>query len=97
MARLDRVARGQRSTGPESGGGAALQLYDQVIQAAVGGQGIALGRIPLIAEHLAMGAWSHRSRSDTTRRAGNYAVVSPHASTGRLSRRSFCGFATRRR
>ena len=33
-------------------GSLRFKLYDQVIQAAVGGQGVALGRIPLIAEHL---------------------------------------------
>ena len=29
-----------------------FRIYDQVIQAAVGGQGVALGRLPMIAEHL---------------------------------------------
>src|SRR6478609_4552239 len=29
-----------------------FRLYDQVVQAAVGGQGVALGRLPMIAEHL---------------------------------------------
>jgi DNA-binding transcriptional LysR family regulator len=33
-------------------GSLRFRLYDQVIQAAVGGQGVALGRIPMIAEHL---------------------------------------------
>jgi len=29
-----------------------FSLYDQVVQAAVGGQGVALGRLPMIAQHL---------------------------------------------
>jgi DNA-binding transcriptional LysR family regulator len=38
--------------GLKPAGSLRFTLYDQVIQAAVGGQGVALGRIPLIAEHL---------------------------------------------
>ena len=29
-----------------------FRLYDQVVQAAVGGQGVALGRLPMVADHL---------------------------------------------
>jgi len=36
----------------KAAGSLRFRLYDQVIQAAVGGQGVALGRIPMIAEHL---------------------------------------------
>ena len=47
-----------------------FSLYDQVIQAAVGGQGVALGRIPLIAELLRRRpAGRAVSPSATTRRA----------------------------
>ncbi|HEV2219568.1 MAG TPA: LysR substrate-binding domain-containing protein [Casimicrobiaceae bacterium] len=38
--------------GLRSAGSLRFRLYDQVIQAAVGGQGVALGRLPMIAEHL---------------------------------------------
>ena len=51
-------------------GSLRFTLYDQVIQAAVGGQGVALGRMPLIAEHCcATAGSSRRFRSATTRRA----------------------------
>ena len=33
-------------------GALRFRIYDQVVQAAVGGQGVALGRLPMIAEHL---------------------------------------------
>jgi len=36
----------------KAAGSLRFRLYDQVIQAAVGAQGVALGRIPMIAEHL---------------------------------------------
>jgi DNA-binding transcriptional LysR family regulator len=57
-----------------------FRLYDQVIQAAVGGQGVALGRVPLIAEHLRDGRLvaPFPKRFDSAR--GYYAVVAPHAS-----------------
>jgi DNA-binding transcriptional LysR family regulator len=38
--------------GLKPAGSLRFRVYDQVIQAAVGGQGIALGRVPMIAEHL---------------------------------------------
>ena len=56
--------------GLKPAGSLRFKLYDQVIQAAVGGQGVALGRIPLIAEHLRDGRLIGAvSRSATTRRA----------------------------
>jgi len=60
-------------------GSLRFKLYDQVIQAAVGGQGVALGRIPLIAEHLRDGRLlaPFPKRYDSAR--GYYAVVAPHA------------------
>ena len=59
--------------------GPAATSVDQVIQAAVGGQGVALGRIPLIAEHLRDGRLTapFPKRYDSAR--GYYAVVAPHA------------------
>lgn len=38
--------------GLKAAGALRFRIYDQVIQAAVGGQGVALGRLPMIAEHL---------------------------------------------
>jgi len=60
-------------------GSLRFKLYDQVIQAAVGGQGVALGRIPLIAEYLRYGRLMapFAKRYDSAR--GYYAVIAPHA------------------
>jgi LysR family glycine cleavage system transcriptional activator len=65
--------------GLKPAGALRFKLYDQVIQAAVGGQGVALGRIPLIAEHLRDGRLvaPFAKRYDTAR--GYFAVVAPHA------------------
>jgi len=70
-------ANGQPGLKPA--GSLRFKLYDQVIQAAVGGQGVALGRIPLIAEHLRDGRLTapFPKRYDSAR--GYYAVVAPHA------------------
>ena len=38
--------------GLKPAGALRFRIYDQVVQAAVGGQGVALGRLPMIAEHL---------------------------------------------
>jgi DNA-binding transcriptional LysR family regulator len=56
-----------------------FKLYDQVIQAAVAGQGVALGRVPLIASHLRDGRLvaPFSKRYEIAR--GYYAVVAPHA------------------
>jgi DNA-binding transcriptional LysR family regulator len=60
-------------------GNLRFKLYDQLIQAAVAGQGVALGRIPLIAEHLRdrrlVAPFPKRYESAR----GYYAVVAPHA------------------
>jgi LysR family glycine cleavage system transcriptional activator len=60
-------------------GSLRFSLYDQVIQAALGGQGVALGRIPLIGELLADGRLigPFPKRYDSPR--GYFAVVAPHA------------------
>ncbi|MET0440643.1 MAG: LysR substrate-binding domain-containing protein [Casimicrobiaceae bacterium] len=54
-------------------------LYDQVIQAAAGGQGVALGRIPMIAAHLRDGRLvaPFAKRYDSAR--GYFAIVAPRA------------------
>jgi LysR family transcriptional regulator, glycine cleavage system transcriptional activator len=38
--------------GLKPAGNLRFRVYDQVVQAAVGGQGVALGRLPMLAEHL---------------------------------------------
>jgi DNA-binding transcriptional LysR family regulator len=52
VARLAQLARIERPARPETRRLAAVPHLDQVVQAAVGGQGVALGRLPMIAEHL---------------------------------------------
>lgn len=71
------AANGQ--PGLKSAGALRFKLYDQVIQAAVAGQGVALGRVPLIAEHLRDRRLiaPFAKRYDSAR--GYYAVVAPHA------------------
>jgi len=75
------TANGQ--PGLKAVGSLRFKLYDQVIQAAVGGQGVALGRIPLIAEHLRDGRLMapFPKRYDSAR--GYYAVLAPHAQAER--------------
>ena len=70
---------GNGQPGLKPAGSLRFKLYDQVIQAAVGGQGVALGRIPMIAEHLRDGRLvaPFPKRYDSAR--GYYAVVAPHA------------------
>jgi len=65
--------------GLKPAGSLRFKLYDQLIQAAVGGQGVALGRVPLIAAHLRDGRLTapFPKRYDSAR--GYYAVVAPHA------------------
>ena len=72
--------------GLKPAGSLRFKLYDQVIQAAVGGQGVALGRVPLIAEHLRDGRLvaPFPKRYDSAR--GYYAVVAPHAARARRRR-----------
>lgn len=65
--------------GMKAAGSLRFKLYDQVIQAAVGAQGIALGRVPLIAEYLRDGRLvaPFPKRYESTR--GYFAVIAPHA------------------
>lgn len=65
--------------GMKPAGTLRFKLYDQVIQAAVAGQGVALGRVPLIAEHLR----DRRLVAPFSKRyeiaRGYYAIAAPHA------------------
>jgi len=60
-------------------GSLRFTMYDQVVQAAVSGQGIALGRIPMIAEHLRDGRLvsPFPKRYDSAR--GYFVLVAPGA------------------
>jgi hypothetical protein len=80
--------------GLKPAGSLRFKLYDQVIQATVGGQGVALGRIPLIAEYLRDGRLvaPFPKRYESAR--GYYAVVAPHAGDRPTLR--FCRLAARR-
>lgn len=71
------AANGQ--PGLKAAGSLRFKLYDQVIQAAVGGQGVALGRVPLIAEHLRDGRLKAPFSKRYESARGYYAVVAPHA------------------
>ena len=63
----------------KAGGSLRFSIYDQVVQAAVSGQGIALGRIPMIAEHLRDGRLvsPFPKRYDSAR--GYYVLVASNA------------------
>ena len=69
-------------------GAMRFSLYDQVIQATVGGQGVALGRIPLIAELLNDGRLiaPFPKRYDSPR--SYFVIVAPHAA----ARPDVCAF-----
>ena len=71
------AANGQPGLKPA--GSLRFKLYDQVIQVAVAGEGVALGRIPMIAEHLRDGRLvaPFPKRYDSAR--GYFAIVAPHA------------------
>jgi len=62
-------------------GSIRFSLYDQLIQAAAAGEGVALGRIPLIAGTLGRGVLvaPFGKRYDSPR--GYYAIPAPHAAT----------------
>lgn len=62
-------------------GSLRFRLYDQLIQATLGGQGVALGRLPLIAELLDSGKLvaPFPKRYDSQR--GYYVLIAPHART----------------
>jgi DNA-binding transcriptional LysR family regulator len=58
-------------------GSLRFRLYDQVVQAAVGGQGVALGRLPMVAEHVRDGRLvaPFARKYDSTR--GFFALAAP--------------------
>jgi LysR family transcriptional regulator, glycine cleavage system transcriptional activator len=70
-----------------------FKIYDQVIQAAVGGQGVALGRLPMIAEHLRDRRLvaPFPKKYDSAR--GYFAIVAPRAAD-RDDVRAFLGWLT---
>lgn len=65
--------------GLKPAGSLRFRMYDQLIQAAVAGQGVALGRLPLLAEHLGDGRLiaPFARRYDSAR--GYYVLTAPHA------------------
>ena len=65
--------------GLKPAGSLRFTVYDQVIQAAVGGQGVALGRVPMIAAHLRDGRLvaPFPKRYDSAR--GYFVIVAPRA------------------
>lgn len=65
--------------GLKPAGSLRFKLYDQVAQAAVGGQGVALGRLPILAEHLRDGRLvAPFARKDDIAR-GYFALTAPGA------------------
>jgi DNA-binding transcriptional LysR family regulator len=65
--------------GLKPAGSLRFRIYDQVVQAAVGGQGVALGRLPMIGEHLRDGRLvaPFARKYDSAR--GYFAVTAPRA------------------
>jgi LysR family transcriptional regulator, glycine cleavage system transcriptional activator len=63
----------------EPAGSLRFSIYDQVVQAALGGQGVALGRLPMVTELLEAGRLvaPFPKRFDSQR--GYYVLVAPHA------------------
>jgi DNA-binding transcriptional LysR family regulator len=64
--------------GLKPAGSLRFRMYDQLIQAAVAGQGVALGRLPLLAEHLNDGRLvaPFAKRYESAR--GYYVLLAPH-------------------
>lgn len=83
------TANGQPGLKPA--GSLRFSLYDQVIQATLGGQGVALGRLPMVSELLASGRLvaPFPRRYDSQR--GYYTLVAPHA-RGRPDVTAFVAF-----
>jgi DNA-binding transcriptional LysR family regulator len=83
------AANGEGSIKPA--GSLRFSLYDQLIQAAAGGQGVALGRLPLVQSFLDRGQLvaPFPKRFDSQR--GYYVVVAPHA-VGRPDVDAFVAF-----
>jgi LysR family glycine cleavage system transcriptional activator len=71
------AANGEPALKPS--GALRFTLYDQVIQAAVGGQGVALGRLPMIASLLRDGRLVAPFPKKFDSERGYYVMVAPHA------------------
>lgn len=65
----------------KAAGSLRFSIYDQVVQAALGGQGVALGRLPMVSELVEAGRLvaPFPKRYDSQR--GYYVIVAPHART----------------
>lgn len=72
-------------------GSLRFSIYDQVVQACLSGQGVALGRLPMVSELLEAGrlAAPFPKRYDSQR--GYYVLVAPHAQ-GRPDVMAFVAF-----
>jgi LysR family transcriptional regulator, glycine cleavage system transcriptional activator len=83
------AANGERDL--KAAGSLRFSIYDQVIQATLGGQGVALGRLPMVSELLASGRLvaPFPKRYDSQR--GYYVLVAPHAN-GRADVAAFVAF-----
>ena len=77
--------------GLKPAGSLRFSLYDQLIQAALGGQGVALGRLPMVGGLVAAGRLvaPFPKRYDSQR--GYYALIAPHA-RGRPDAAAFVAF-----
>jgi DNA-binding transcriptional LysR family regulator len=71
------ISNGQ--PGLKAAGALRFRIYDQVVQAAVGGQGVALGRLPMLAAHLRDGRLvaPFAKKYDTAR--SYFALAAPRA------------------
>ncbi len=63
--------------GLKPAGALRFRMYDQVVQAAVGGHGVALGRLPMIAEHLRDGRLIAPFAKKYESARGYFALTSP--------------------
>ena len=87
MAFVERLAGDDASARTEKGGALRFSHYDQMIQAAVAGQGLALGRFPLVKNLLESGrlVMPLRGRYATPPGIARWLVVSPSAERRRGS------------
>jgi DNA-binding transcriptional LysR family regulator len=73
------AANGERDLKPA--GSLRFSIYDQVIQATLGGQGVALGRLPMVSELLAAGRLVAPFPARYSSQRGYYVIVAPRART----------------
>ena len=83
--------------GLKPAGALRFRIYDQVVQAAVGGQGVALGRLPMIADHLRDGRLVAPFAASTSRRAAISRCRRRASRTATTSSHSCAGLRTKRR